>query len=121
VLNITSSTFYFQVNQRAYSTDHRATCVVLHIVVLKLSRAFGINFAGRDRGRVMCLAIPKNAEHAKSCLRLAAEAPNELGKRRFEELARIWLKLATDLEAAKVLLERWGSSNTPEPPKKRAS
>jgi hypothetical protein len=53
-------------------------------------------------------------EHAKNCLRLAAEAPNEVGKRRFEELARTWLRLASDLEAAKVLLERWGPSKVPE-------
>jgi hypothetical protein len=60
-------------------------------------------------------------EHAKNCFRLAAEAPNEVGKRRFEELARTWLRLASDLEAAKVLLERWGPSKVPERSTKRAS
>jgi hypothetical protein len=54
-------------------------------------------------------------EHAKNCLRMAAEAPSQLARVRFEKLAETWMRLATDLEHAKALLEQWG---TPEVTKK---
>ena len=47
-------------------------------------------------------------EHAKCCLRLAAEAPSSLAKARFQELAETWMRLATDLELSLSLLEQWG-------------
>jgi hypothetical protein len=53
-------------------------------------------------------------EHAESCLRLAAETHNPQAKETFESLAQTWLRLAADLEAAKALLQQWGSA--PEKP-----
>jgi hypothetical protein len=50
-------------------------------------------------------------EHAKTCLRLAAEAHSSQAKETFESLAESWLRLAADLEAAKALLAQWGSSS----------
>jgi hypothetical protein len=47
-------------------------------------------------------------EHAKNCLRMASEAPSPLAKARFENLAETWMRLATDLEHARALLEQWG-------------
>lgn len=47
-------------------------------------------------------------EHAKCCLRLAAEAPSPLAKARFQKLAETWMRLATDLELTLSLLEQWG-------------
>ena len=47
-------------------------------------------------------------EHAKNCYRLAAEANTQEAKERFEKLAHTWMVLATDLEAAKSLIEAWG-------------
>ena len=43
-------------------------------------------------------------EHAKNCLRLASDAPNEPAKRWFEKLARTWLGLARDLEISDELI-----------------
>lgn len=49
-------------------------------------------------------------EHAKNCLRLAADAKLPTVKAHFEELAQRWLSLATDLDATHSLLEEWGIS-----------
>ena len=49
-------------------------------------------------------------EHAKSCLRRAAEAKFPEVKAHFEELAQRWLSLATDLDVTHSLLEEWGVS-----------
>jgi hypothetical protein len=46
-------------------------------------------------------------EHAKNCLRRSTESPSPLAKARFEELAKTWMRLATDLEQAKALVEHW--------------
>jgi hypothetical protein len=43
-------------------------------------------------------------DHAKNCLRLAAESRTQEGRQLFEALAQKWLALATDLEAAAILL-----------------
>jgi hypothetical protein len=43
-------------------------------------------------------------EHAKTCLRLAAEARTGEAAEVFEGLARTWLRLATDLENAAAML-----------------
>jgi hypothetical protein len=52
------------------------------------------------------LGDPKECiEHAKNCLRLAADAPNEPVKLWFEKLARTWLGLARDLEISDELIE----------------
>ncbi len=48
-------------------------------------------------------------EHAKRCYQIAAEAHTLEGKKRFEDLAKLWLKLATDLESAQRLVEVWGA------------
>jgi hypothetical protein len=53
-------------------------------------------------------------EPRQDCLRLAAEAHNPQAKETFESLAKTWLRLAADLEAAKALLKQWGS--TPQKP-----
>ena len=47
-------------------------------------------------------------ENAKLCLEFAQTARTEVDRKRFEAFAQKWLVLATDLEAAKVLLEKWG-------------
>ena len=48
-------------------------------------------------------------EHAKNCLELANNAPpSSLGRARFEELAKTWMRLATDADRANALLKRWG-------------
>jgi hypothetical protein len=48
-------------------------------------------------------------EHAKRCLELASEAtPSSLAKARFKDLAKTWIRLATDLEHAEALLKQWG-------------
>jgi hypothetical protein len=48
-------------------------------------------------------------EHAKNCSRLASEAKTEQARETFENLARTWMRLATDLENAKALLDEWGA------------
>ena len=47
-------------------------------------------------------------DHAAQCFMLAAEAPTQVGKERFENLGQRWLALAADLEAAQALLKEWG-------------
>ena len=51
-------------------------------------------------------------EHAKRCLEIAATSTSALTKARFEELARTWTRLATDLEQAKALVDEWGVPET---------
>lgn len=46
-------------------------------------------------------------EQALNCLRMASTAPTPLARERFEELARIWVRLATSLENAQVLMDQW--------------
>ena len=46
-------------------------------------------------------------EHAKRCQEMADAAPSPMAKR-FEELAQTWLRLASDLEHAKALVEHRG-------------
>ena len=49
-------------------------------------------------------------ENAKRCLKFAQAARTEAHRKKFERfLAQTWLILATDFEAAEVLLEKWGS------------
>jgi hypothetical protein len=55
-------------------------------------------------------------EHAKECLRIAANATRPGARELFEELARSWLRLACDLENSAALLKEWG-----EPSVKKAS
>jgi hypothetical protein len=52
-------------------------------------------------------------EHAKRCYQIAAEAHTPNAKKRFEDLARLWLKLAADLDAAQALLRAWGEPIEP--------
>lgn len=47
-------------------------------------------------------------EHAKNCLRLAAEATLPEAKAKFEGLAQRWMAIAADLEATLKLLEEEG-------------
>ena len=47
-------------------------------------------------------------EHAKRCYQIAAEAHTPDAKKRFEDIARLWLKIAADLDAAQALLRAWG-------------
>jgi hypothetical protein len=51
-------------------------------------------------------------EHAKRCLQMAAESPSQLAKARFEELAKTWMRLATDLEQAKALVDHWNNESS---------
>jgi hypothetical protein len=53
-------------------------------------------------------------EHAKRCLQTAAEATSPLAKARFQQLADTWMRLATDLEHARALLEQWGDPPLPK-------
>ena len=48
-------------------------------------------------------------ENAKRCLEFAQTARTEADRERFEGLAQRWLALATDFEAASVLLGKWSS------------
>ena len=54
-------------------------------------------------------------EHAKNCLRLAAEARRPSDKQHFEALAARWMAIAKDLQATKVLLAAWGDVNSELP------
>ena len=49
-------------------------------------------------------------DHAKTCLRMASEAKTPQAKLTFENLAQTWLRLATDLDAAKALIDKWGNA-----------
>ena len=65
-------------------------------------------------------------ENAKRCLEFAQTARTEADRERFEGLAQRWLALATDFEAANVLLGKWGSgpmtfSDDPAPPTRNPS
>ena len=53
-------------------------------------------------------------DHAKACLRLAAEARRPSDKKHFEELAERWQALARDLEFTQVLLATWGDEKPSE-------
>ena len=45
----------------------------------------------------------------RECRELANNAPpSSLGRARFEELAKTWMRLATDADRANALLKRWG-------------
>jgi hypothetical protein len=48
-------------------------------------------------------------ENAKRCLDFAQTARTQADRERFEGLAQRWLALATDFEAASVLLGKWSS------------
>ena len=48
-------------------------------------------------------------ENAKRCFEFAQTARTEADRERFEGLAQRWLALATDFEAASLLLGKWGS------------
>jgi len=48
-------------------------------------------------------------ENAKRCFEFAQTARTEADRERFEGLAQRWLALATDFEAASVLLGKWSS------------
>ena len=48
-------------------------------------------------------------ENAKRCLEFAQTARTQADRERFEGLAQRWLALATDFEAAGVLLGKWSS------------
>ena len=50
-------------------------------------------------------------ENAKRCFEFAQTARTEADRERFEGLAQIWLALATDFEAANVLLGKWSSNS----------
>lgn len=47
-------------------------------------------------------------EHARQCLKLADLAITPVARERFQDLAKTWLRLATDLETAQALLDDWG-------------
>ena len=49
-------------------------------------------------------------ENAKRCLELAQSSRTHTDRERFEGLAQRWLVLATDYEAANLLLARWSPS-----------
>lgn len=51
-------------------------------------------------------------EHAKRCLELAASSSSPLAKARFEDLAKTWMRLATDLEQTKALVDHWINEDT---------
>ena len=51
-------------------------------------------------------------EHAKACLKLAAEARRESDREHFEQLAERWKALARDLEFTQALLADWGKTET---------
>lgn len=55
-------------------------------------------------------------DHAKNCLRLAAEAQMPGAKAHFEALAEKWLELATDLDATVAVLTEAGVISPLEPP-----
>jgi hypothetical protein len=46
-------------------------------------------------------------EHARSCQRLADTAINEEARQTFTNLAQTWLRLASELEVSKALLDTW--------------
>jgi hypothetical protein len=47
-------------------------------------------------------------EHAKRCLQLANETTNPVLKGSLTDIGRQWTRLATDLEATKLLLDEFG-------------
>ena len=51
-------------------------------------------------------------ERAKRCLQLAHETPNPVLKDSLTDIARQWTRLATDLEATRLLLDEWGEPQT---------
>ena len=51
---------------------------------------------------------------AKRCLKLAAEAPSLLAKAKFENLARTWMRLATDLDHVQGLLQHGSELKQPK-------
>jgi chloramphenicol 3-O-phosphotransferase len=54
---------------------------------------------------------PSLSRAREGLLELASEAPpSSLARARFEELAKTWIHLATDLEHANSLLKRWGDA-----------
>jgi hypothetical protein len=50
-------------------------------------------------------------DHAKTCLRLAAETRKPEAREVFESLARTWLRLACDRESSTLLLKEWGEDS----------
>jgi len=54
-------------------------------------------------------------ENAKQCFEFAQTARTEADRERFEGLGRRWLALATDFEAASLLLGNWSSGPTTLP------
>jgi hypothetical protein len=63
----------------------------------------------------------ESVENRHDCLRMASTAPTPLARERFEELARIWVRLATSLENAQVLMDQWSDPVGVNMPKKKAS
>jgi hypothetical protein len=52
-------------------------------------------------------------EHAKRCLQLAHKATNPVLKESLSDIAQTWMRLATDIEATKRLLDTWGDPSFP--------
>ena len=50
-------------------------------------------------------------DHAKNCLKLAAQTSSPLAKAQFEDLAQTWSRLASDIERTRALLAHWTTSD----------
>jgi len=47
-------------------------------------------------------------QHALDCVRMAQTATSPEARKIWSDLARTWLRFATDLEASQCLLDEWG-------------
>jgi hypothetical protein len=54
-------------------------------------------------------------EHARECERIANTATNEQTRETFQNLAKTWLRLASELEFSKALLNTWSDEASPCP------
>jgi hypothetical protein len=51
-------------------------------------------------------------QHALDCVRLAQAATTPEARKTWSDLAKTWLRFATDLEANESLLDEWGRPKT---------
>jgi hypothetical protein len=80
---------------------------------------FGIDFLRGEKGPRRRFAMPGDPkecrEHARNCARLAVTSAAPEVREHFAMLADTWLRLASDLEISKALIEVYAP-----PPQKRA-
>ena len=70
----------------------------------------GLLLTGKRPKRLLCPSILVSAaSNALDCVRLAQTATTPEARKTWSDLAKTWLRFASDLEANECLLDEWGN------------